>query len=163
MLEMEIKPGPRRDCSIDGHDWEPAPDGSPAKFVCEHCPAIGGECPERPLPAEDCNRCHGTGVVELVEIAASEVAELRRERDRFVYVARELMGQRNPTLATFRHAVDEMICLGVRHGNIRGKPVAAHGKTPARRRGRVGVSGDSGNAPVSVRTETNIADSGGKA
>ena len=106
------------DCLVCGHEWIPAPDGSPAAFVCDRCEAIGGECPEGGIPSPECKRCRGSGVVELVEITASEVAELRRDRRRFDWIARETIGRNVPSLATFRHGVDEMMAAGFRLGKL---------------------------------------------
>jgi hypothetical protein len=76
----------RNECATMGHDWEFAPEGSPAEFTCSRCPAIGNQCPEGGDAAEDCTRCRGTGFVELVELSLEEVVVLRTAAKRFKFM-----------------------------------------------------------------------------
>ena len=91
-------PVPPRYCPPAGHHWIAAPPWGPAVRVCTRCPALGGPCPDcgdsgryEPQPGIliRCTRCGGSGTVELVEITATEVQELRADRRRFRWLFAE--------------------------------------------------------------------------
>ncbi|MHB8397364.1 MAG: hypothetical protein ACYDCI_00295 [Candidatus Limnocylindrales bacterium] len=100
-------------CAASGHTWIRATGGSPARFVCKHCPAVGGDCPERGGSADGCSRCRGSGVVELVEIAAAEVADLRRDRRRLDWIACVNEQEEGTPRRVFLREIDELIAAGI--------------------------------------------------
>jgi hypothetical protein len=108
--------GDQNKCATMGHDWELAPEkslggrvGHPAEFKCSRCPAIGGTCPKTGNPADDCARCHGTGVVELVEISLDEVATLRIAAKRFKFMIQIFAQANGMSRADAIAELDELI------------------------------------------------------
>ena len=101
--------GDQNKCATMGHDWRLPPDGCPADRFCSRCPAIGGECPETGSPGDDCARCHGTGVVELVEISLEEIATLRIAAKRFKFMIQIFAQANGMSRADAIAELDELI------------------------------------------------------
>jgi hypothetical protein len=75
------------DCRGAEHHW--IDDFGLTDYACKHCPARGVMCPDCSGVGQlddrydlGCARCNLTGVVEVVEITAAEVAVLRRDQAR---------------------------------------------------------------------------------
>jgi len=97
----------------------PSPRGSPVTRTCAGCPAWGGLCPdcrtegkdERPDSRLVCQRCRGTGFLELVEISLEEIALLRRDQCRLSWLAGEYARITSSSRSEVIEEIDELLAL----------------------------------------------------
>ena len=121
-------------CSRVGHDWVDAPDAAIVARRCVHCPAIGAPCPEcggggRYFDSDvradrHCNRCRGTGTIEVVEVSLGEIDRLRRTQARFGWLLEEFAYLTDTRPDALLHEIDALIGMGASRGKIRGRPIA---------------------------------------
>jgi hypothetical protein len=142
-MQPQPKPGPPPACPRLRHEW--ARDGGRGVGLrCKRCPAVGVVCPDCDGRREiddvssfykiPCPRCGATGIVEVVEITAAEVAVLVRDQNR-LRIADELwsMQGHGESLISIVDAINATVMSGLRaaHGARERDELEDTGEFPA--------------------------------
>jgi hypothetical protein len=169
-------PPPKWDCQRQGHGWQPAPGGSPTARTCIHCPALGGPCPDclatgrgdASIGTLICQRCRGTGHVELVEISRAAVDRAGR---RLKWLIDELTHLWHESPELILREIDGMIDAGISRGTWAGRPLPGPTGRTARasprakepRNGTTRSGASAGHTPSTHHTKSSLPDFRGPA